>query len=61
MKLCYNEVIYIRTIEKLQFGSEDMTVLYWNPCYSEGCYNEVDLYKQISLTVKEMPLKDGKE
>ena len=21
-----------------------MTVLYLNPCYSEGCYNEVDLY-----------------
>ena len=44
VKLCCNEVIYIRIIGKQLFGSQDMTVLNRNLCYSEGCYNEVDLY-----------------
>ena len=25
-----------------------MVVLYQNPCYSEGCYNEVELYSMLS-------------
>ena len=29
-----------------------MTVLYWNPRYSEGSYNEVDLYIVVLVTCK---------
>ena len=28
-----------------------MTVLYRNPCYNEGSYNEVDLYQVSSKSV----------
>ena len=40
LKLSYNEVIYITTIQTYHMGAN---ILYLNQCISLGCYNEVDL------------------
>ena len=35
--------MHTRAIGKQPFGSQDMTVLYPDLCYSMACYNDVEL------------------
>ena len=41
LRLSYNEVIYITTIQTYHMGAN---ILYLNQCISLGCYNEVAQY-----------------
>ena len=46
-ELCYKGVVLQKNYRKITTGSQDMTVLYPNPCYNEGRYNVVEVYYDI--------------
>ena len=52
MKLFYKEVIYNITIGKIAFQSHNMAMLYRNTCYSEACYNKVELYNPSTSEIR---------